>query len=123
MKLITAVVTEDHVNSVAQALNAFDVPPAVIFSVLTPTAVRRWETYRGHPRPVDVVESVRVEIVADDDDTGDIVHAIRSAADSGPGWLWVTAVDPASRLEAADCPERAPVPRHDGGGEPGHRRS
>ena len=121
MKLITAVVAEDHVDPVAHALNAFDVSAAAVFSVLTPTTVRRWEIYRGHPHPVDVIESVRVEIVADDADADDIVRAIHSAADSGPGWLWVTTVDSVSRLDARGCPARAPVPRHDGGGPDGRR--
>lgn len=123
MKLITAVVGEDHVDAVADALNAFDVPAAAVFSVLTPTAVRRWEIYRGRPHPVDVVASVRVEIVADDADTSDVVRAILSAADGDPGWLWVTAVDSVSRLDEAGCPTRAPVSPHDRGAGPGQRRS
>jgi nitrogen regulatory protein P-II 1 len=123
MKLITAVVAEDHVDAVADALNAFEVPAAAVFSVLTPTTVRRWEIYRGHPHPVDVVESVRVEIVADDVDTDDVVRAILSAADGDPGWLWVTAVDSVSRMDGVGCPTRAPAHRPDRGAGPGRRRS
>lgn len=60
-----------------------------------------------------------MEIVADDADTADIVRAIHSAADPGPGWLWVTAVDSVSRLDAASCRARAPVPPPDRGRGPG----
>lgn len=109
MKLITAVVAEDQVNPVAHALSAFGAPTAAVFSVLTPTTVRRWEVYRGHPHAVDVVGSVRVEIVANDADTDDIVRAIHSAAEPGPGWLWVTTVDSVARLAAQSCRAQAPL--------------
>ena len=120
MKLITAVVTEAHLEAVAHALNVLGVPAAAVFSVLTPSEAGRWEVYRGQPHPVDVLESVRLEIVIVDADTDDIVRAILSACECGPGWLWVTPVDLVSRFDTRSSPHRAPVSHHRRADEPEH---
>lgn len=111
MKLITAVVTEDHLDPVAHALDAFDVPVATVFSVLSPTRPRHWQIYRGHPYPVALQQRVRIEIVAADTDTADVVHVVTSASAHGPGWLWVTPVDSVQRLGIQEATSaQAPLP-------------
>lgn len=63
------------------------------------------EVYRGAEYTVDFVPKVRVEVLADDADVGDVVDALVGAARTdkiGDGKVWVTTIEHLVRIRTGE---------------------
>lgn len=106
MKLVTAIVKPFKVDDVKEALRAVGVHG------LTVSEARGFgrqgghtETYRGAEYTVEFVPKVRLEIVADSEETDKIVDALCSAAATGKigdGKVWVTDVERIVRIRTGE---------------------
>jgi nitrogen regulatory protein P-II 1 len=96
MKLITAVVKPFKLDEVKEALRAIGVQGMTI------TEAQGYgrqgghtEVYRGAEYQTDFVPKLRIEVVADDEDTDQVIEAIVTAARTGKigdGKVWITPV-------------------------------
>jgi nitrogen regulatory protein P-II 1 len=96
MKLITAVVKPFKLDEVKEALRAIGVQGMTI------TEAQGYgrqgghtEVYRGAEYQTDFVPKLRIEVVADDEDTDQVIEAIVGAARTGKigdGKVWITPV-------------------------------
>ena len=106
MKLITAVIKPFKLDEVKEALKAAGV------AGITVTEVQGFgrqsghtEVYRGAEYTVDFVPKVKIEILADDDQTDPIIDAIVASARTekiGDGKIWVTDVDAVQRIRTGE---------------------
>jgi nitrogen regulatory protein P-II 1 len=63
------------------------------------------EVYRGAEYTIDFVPKVRLDVVVDDIDIGDVVNAITQAARTdqiGDGKVWVTPVEHMERVRTGE---------------------
>jgi nitrogen regulatory protein PII len=102
MMLITAVVEPSRVEQIEAALRLFEVRGLTASEVQVASRAGRVEVYRGRRWVATMVPRVRLEILAGDDDTDDLVHVIRRAAGGGDGYLWVSRVDYLVPLRTGD---------------------
>jgi nitrogen regulatory protein P-II 1 len=93
MMLITAVVEPSRVDQIEAALRLFEVRGLTMSEVQVSSRAGRVEVYRGRRWVATMVPRVRLEILAGDDDTNDLVRVILRAAGGGDGYLWVSRVD------------------------------
>jgi nitrogen regulatory protein P-II 1 len=106
MKLITAVIKPFKLEEVKDALDAIGVQG------MTVTEARGFgrqkghtEVYRGAEYQVDFTPKVRIEVVADDEQTDEIVKAIASGAHTdsiGDGKVWVVSADQVLRIRTGE---------------------
>ena len=106
MKLVVAIIKPHQVEAVTGALDKIEV------SGMTLTEVRghgrqrgHSEVYRGGEYKVDFLPKVRIEVLADDADSGRIMQAIAESARSGEigdGKVWVTTVDEVMRIRTGE---------------------
>jgi nitrogen regulatory protein P-II 1 len=106
MKVITAVIKPFKLEEVKDALDAIGVQG------MTVTEARGFgrqkghtEVYRGAEYQVDFTPKVRIEVVADDEQTDEIVKAIASGAHTdsiGDGKVWVVSADQVLRIRTGE---------------------
>ena len=106
MKLITAIVKPAKVDEIKVALQAAGV------AGMTVSETRGFgrqkghtEIYRGAEYTVDFIPKVRIEILAEDSEAGNIVDLIVSTANTGSigdGKVWVTPVDTVVRVRTGE---------------------
>jgi nitrogen regulatory protein P-II 1 len=111
VKLVTAVIKPHALEDVRAALTALGVEGMTIGEVAGHGRQRgHSEVYRGAEYVVDFVPKVRVEVLAEDHDSADIVRAIVSAARSGrigDGKVWVVPVESVVRVRTGETGEAA----------------
>ena len=106
MKLITAIVKPAKVDDIKLALQAIGV------AGMTVSETRGFgrqkghtEIYRGAEYRVDFIPKVRIEVLADDNESQQIIDAIVNAANTGSigdGKLWVTPVEQVVRIRTGE---------------------
>lgn len=106
MKLVTAVIKPQKLDDVKAALRAIGVKGVTVSEV---SGVGRQgghvEVYRGAEYPIDLLQKIRFEILADSKDVQPIIDAIvKSAATGqiGDGKIWVTAVEEVVRVRTGE---------------------
>ena len=107
MKLITAVFQPATLQEAKDALTTFGVRGLTVSEVFAhtegPTLI---EVYRGRRLAAELRPSIRVDLLAADDEVPDLVHIIRQVAStatvSGDGWIWVTPVDLLLRVRTGE---------------------
>ncbi|MEI2827064.1 MAG: P-II family nitrogen regulator [Dermatophilaceae bacterium] len=106
MKLITAIVKPHQLESVKEALEAFGVHGMTVSEASGYGRQRgHSEVYRGAEYQIDFVPKVRIEILAEAQDTAGIVEVIANAARTGrigDGKIWVVPVDDVVRVRTGD---------------------
>ena len=106
MKLITAIVKPAKVDEIKVALQGVGI------AGMTVSETRGFgrqkghtEIYRGAEYVVDFIPKVRIEILAEDSDAGNIVDLIVKTANTGSigdGKVWVTPVDTVVRVRTGE---------------------
>ena len=106
MKLITAIVKPFKLEDIKEALRTAGVHG------LTVTEVQGFgrqaghtEVYRGAESTIDFVPKIRIEIVADDNDTDQLIDVIAQAAKTGKigdGKIWTTPVHQLQRIRTGE---------------------
>jgi nitrogen regulatory protein P-II 1 len=106
MKLIVAVMKPFKLDDVKEALNGLGVKG------MTVTEVKGYgrqkghkEIYRGAEYVVDFIPKVKIEVIANDDVAGQIVTAIRNAANTekiGDGKIFVLSVEDVMRVRTGE---------------------
>lgn len=106
MKLITAIIKPQKLDDVKNALRSIGVKGITVSEV---SGVGRQgghvETYRGAEYPIDLIQKVRFEILAESDEVAKIIDAITANASTGQigdGKIWVTAVEEVVRVRTGE---------------------
>ena len=106
MKLITAVIKPFKLDEVKSALQAFGVHGMTVSEASGYGRQRgHTEVYRGAEYEVDLVPKVRLEVVVEDGDSGDVTDVIVKAAQTGKigdGKVWVTPVETIVRVRTGE---------------------
>jgi nitrogen regulatory protein P-II 1 len=106
MRLITAVIKPFKLDDVKSALQAFGVHGMTVTEASGYGRQRgHTEVYRGAEYQVDMVPKVRVEVLADDGDTDDLIDVIVKAAQTGrigDGKVWSVPVETAVRVRTEE---------------------
>ncbi|QWC85422.1 P-II family nitrogen regulator [Nocardioidaceae bacterium] len=111
MKLITAVIKPHKWDEVREALETFGVTGMTVSEVSGYGRQKgHTEVYRGAEYDIALVPKVRIEIVVEDTDAGNIVDVIVGAAQTGrigDGKVWVSTVDAVTRVRTGDTGDAA----------------
>lgn len=106
MKLVTAIIKPQKLDEVKAALRAIGVRGITVSEV---SGVGRQgghvEVYRGAEYPIDLIQKIRFEILAESKDVAPIIDAIvQSAAtgEIGDGKIWVTSVEEVVRVRTGE---------------------
>jgi nitrogen regulatory protein P-II 1 len=106
MKLVTAVIKPHKWDEVREALETFGVTGMTVSEVSGYGRQKgHTEVYRGAEYDIALVPKVRIEILADDGDAGDIVGIVQKTAHTGrigDGKVWVSPVDTVVRVRTGD---------------------
>ena len=106
MKLITAIIKPHQLDEVKEALEAFGVAGMTISEASGYGRQRgHSEVYRGAEYTVDFVPKVRLEVLVDDVDSGDVLEVILKAAQTGrigDGKIWSVPVDEVVRVRTGE---------------------
>ncbi len=106
MKLITAVIKPHKLDEVKAALEAFGVQGLTVCEASGYGRQKgHTEVYRGAEYTVDLVPKVRVEVLVDDADAGDVVDVVVKAAQTGrigDGKVWVVPVEDVVRVRTGE---------------------
>ncbi|MGZ6791540.1 MAG: P-II family nitrogen regulator [Mycobacteriales bacterium] len=106
MRLVTAVLKPFKLDDVKSALEAFGVAGMTVSEVQGHGRQRgHTEVYRGAEYTVTFVPKVKVEVLVDDADAGDVVDVIAKAAQTGSigdGKVWSTPVDDVVRVRTGE---------------------
>jgi nitrogen regulatory protein P-II 1 len=106
MKLVTAVVKPHKLDDVRAALEQFGVTGMTVTEASGYGRQKgHTEVYRGAEYEVDLVPKVRLEIVVEDGDAGEVVDVLVKAAQTGrigDGKVWVTPVDSIVRVRTGE---------------------
>lgn len=106
MKLVTAIVRPDKLDSVRGALENYGVQGLTVSQASGYGRQRgRTEVYRGAEYTVDLLQKARVEILVADAWVVDIVDVLVSTANTGQagdGKVWVTAIEDAVRVRTGE---------------------
>ncbi len=106
MRLVTAVLKPFKLDEVKTALEAFGVQGMTVSEVQGFGRQRgHTEVYRGAEYTVSFVPKVRVEVLVDDADAGDVVDVIAKAAQTGSigdGKVWSTPVAEVVRVRTGE---------------------
>ncbi len=106
MRLVTAVLKPFKLDDVKTALEAFGVAGMTVSEVQGHGRQRgHTEVYRGAEYTVTFVPKVKIEILVDDADAGDVVDVIAKAAQTGSigdGKVWSTPVDDVVRVRTGE---------------------
>ena len=111
MKLITAVIKPHKWEEVREALETFGVTGMTVSEVSGYGRQKgHTEVYRGAEYDIALVPKIRIEIVADDGDSEDILGIIQKTAQTGrigDGKVWVSPVDTVVRVRTGERGVRA----------------
>ncbi|WP_405006288.1 P-II family nitrogen regulator [Kitasatospora purpeofusca] len=106
MKLITAVIKPHRLDEVKAALQSFGVHGLTVSEASGYGRQRgHTEVYRGAEYTVDLVPKVRVEVLAEDEDTEQLIDVLVEAARTGKigdGKVWTVPVDTAVRVRTGE---------------------
>lgn len=106
MRLVTAVLKPFKLDDVKTALEAFGVHGMTVSEVQGHGRQRgHTEVYRGAEYTVTFVPKVKVEVLVDDTDAGDVVDVIVKAASTGSigdGKVWSVPVDDVVRVRTGE---------------------
>jgi nitrogen regulatory protein P-II 1 len=106
MKLVTAVVKPHKLEDVRTALETFGVAGMTVTEASGYGRQKgHTEVYRGAEYEVDLVPKVKVEIVVEDGDAGEVVSVVAKAAQTGKigdGKIWVTPVETVVRVRTGE---------------------
>jgi nitrogen regulatory protein P-II 1 len=106
MKLITAIIKPHQLDEVKEALESFGVSGMTISEASGYGRQRgHSEVYRGAEYTVDFVPKVRVEVLVDDIDAGDVITVVLKAAQTGrigDGKIWSVPVDEVVRVRTGE---------------------
>ncbi len=106
MKLVTAVIKPFKLDEVRSALETFGVHGMTVSEASGYGRQKgHTEVYRGAEYTVDLVPKLRLEVLVDDPDTGDVVDVITKSAQTGKigdGKVWVTPVDAVVRVRTGE---------------------
>ena len=101
MRLVTAVLPTAGFEQVREALRTLGIPGVTVSTVYAQGVLPpRYEVYRGVRWRVDLLPAVRMDIVAADADTDDIVRVIAVAG--GGGSVWVQRVEEVVRIRTGE---------------------
>ena len=101
MKLITAIVKPAKVDDIKVALQAAGVHETRGFG----RQKGHTEIYRGAEYTVDFIPKVRIELLAEDSETANLVDIIANTANTGSigdGKIWVTPVETVVRVRTGE---------------------
>ncbi|MFI1973084.1 transcriptional regulator [Streptomyces cinnamoneus] len=102
MKLITAIIKTHQFDAVKAALQAFGVRGLTVTEASGYGRQRgHTEVYRGAEYTIDLVPKIRIEVLAEDADTDDIVDVVVKTARTGKigdGKVWVVPVETVVRV-------------------------
>ena len=111
MKLITAIIKPAKLDEVKSALRSAGVKGMTVSEV---SGVGRQgghvEVYRGAEYPIDLIQKVRLEILAENKDVDKLIDVIVKAASTGSigdGKVWTTSVDQVVRVRTGEKGEAA----------------
>ncbi len=111
MKLITAIIKPAKLDEVKTALRSAGVKGMTVSEV---SGVGRQgghvEVYRGAEYPIDLIQKVRLEILAENKDVDKLIDVIVKAASTGSigdGKVWTTSVDQVVRVRTGEKGEAA----------------
>ena len=111
MKLVTAVIKPHKWEEVRAALEALGITGMTVSEVSGYGRQKgHTEVYRGAEYDIALVPKIRIEIVADDGDSDDIVGIIQKTAQTGrigDGKVWVSPVETVVRVRTGDRDESA----------------
>jgi nitrogen regulatory protein P-II 1 len=105
MKLITAVVTPSEFAAVKKALNIFGITGLTITEVFQRDLTGgRNQVYRGQRFHADLLPHVRIDLIAPDHDTADLIHIITKLAPRKgcPESIWITPVETLTRVRTGE---------------------
>ena len=106
MKLVTAVIKPFKLDEVRAALETFGVHGMTVSEASGYGRQKgHTEVYRGAEYTVDLVPKLRLEVLVDDPDAGDVVDVITKSAQTGKigdGKVWVTPVDAVVRVRTGE---------------------
>jgi nitrogen regulatory protein P-II 1 len=106
MKLITAIIKPFKLDDVKAALEAFGVHGMTVSEASGYGRQRgHTEVYRGAEYTVDLVPKIRLEVVVDDADAGDVLDVIVKSAQTGKigdGKVWTVPVDTIVRVRTGE---------------------
>ena len=106
MKLVTAIVKPFKLDDVKNALELIGIAGLTVSEVQGFGRQRgHTEVYRGAEYTVDFVPKIRVEVLVDDADAGDVVDVISKAAQTGEigdGKVWSVPVDDVVRVRTGE---------------------
>jgi nitrogen regulatory protein P-II 1 len=106
MRLVTAVLKPFKLDDVKVALETFGVQGMTVSEVQGHGRQRgHTEVYRGAEYEVSFVPKVKVEVLVDDADAGDVVDVIAKAAQTGEigdGKVWSVPVDDVVRVRTRE---------------------
>ncbi len=106
MRLVTAILKPFKLDDVKTALESFGVQGMTVSEVQGFGRQRgHTEVYRGAEYTVAFVPKVRVEVLCDDADAGDVVDVIAKSAQTGAigdGKVWSTPVDEVVRVRTGE---------------------
>jgi nitrogen regulatory protein P-II 1 len=106
VRLVTAVLKPFKLDDVKTALETFGVQGMTVSEVQGHGRQRgHTEVYRGAEYEVSFVPKVKVEVLVDDADAGDVVDVIAKAAQTGEigdGKVWSVPVDDVVRVRTGE---------------------
>lgn len=106
MKLVTAVIKPHKLDEVKVALEAYGVQGLTVSEASGYGRQKgHTEVYRGAEYTVDLVPKVRVEVLVDDEDAGDVADVVVKAAATGrigDGKVWTIPVEDVVRVRTGE---------------------
>ena len=111
MKLITAIIKPFKLEDVKEALTAFGITGMTVSEA---SGFGRQgghtEVYRGAEYPIDLIQKIRLEILAENKDVDSVIDIIVKTASTGSigdGKVWTTSVDQVVRVRTGEKGEAA----------------
>lgn len=106
MKLITAIVRPEKLDSIREGLEAYGVQGLTVSAASGYGRQRGYtEVYRGAEYSVDLLPKLRVEVLATDDQADDILDVIITTSNTGragDGKVWTVEVHEAIRVRTGE---------------------
>lgn len=106
MKLITAIVRPEKLDSIREGLESYGVQGLTVSSASGYGQQRGYtEVYRGAEYSVDLLPKVRIEVLTTDEQTDDVLDVIITTANTGragDGKVWTVDVHEAIRVRTGE---------------------
>ncbi|HZP54526.1 P-II family nitrogen regulator [Actinocrinis sp.] len=113
MKLITAVIRPEHLETTRRALAAFGAPGMTVTPLLSGSRWNRHlEVYRAEVLVADLVPRLRIDVLANDEDVPDLVGLLARIGrpphgGDDTGRVWISAVEQVVRVRTGEHGEPA----------------